>query len=345
VQVSASAASQEIQAAPGAPQRVSCRETQVAPSQQPVGHEVALQTQWPALHFCPAAQAGAAPQTQAPVAEQPSARVASHPTQTAPPLPQVASEGGLQVAPEQHPVGQLVALQPLQRPPVQVWPAGQVWQAPPPPPQEATVTPARQAPCAQQPVGHDVPSQTQVLAMQRWPSAQAPALPQRQPPADEQLSERASQATQVEPALPQVVVERVEQVVPLQQPLGHDVASHWHRPPAQRWPPTQAGPVPQLHAPVALQLSALLGSQAAQATPLVPQVASAVGLQTFPAQQPFAQEVASQTHAPPTQRWPPWQGGPPPHRQAPVDVQVSALSGAQATQAAAPIPHAETERG
>jgi hypothetical protein len=77
----------------------------------------------------------------------------------------------------------------------------------------------------------------------------------------------------------------------------------------------------------------------------MPQVASAVALQTFPAQQPPGHELASQTHAPPTQRWPPWQGVPPPQRQAPVDEQVSALSAAHATQEAAPIPHAETERG
>jgi hypothetical protein len=253
VQVSASAASQEIHATPGAPQRVSCRETQVAPSQQPVGHDVALQTQRPPLHLCPAAHAGAAPQTQAPVAAQPSARVASQPMQTAPPLPQVASEGGLQVAPEQQPVGQLVALQPLQCPPVQVWPAGHDWQAPPPPPHDDAVTPARQAPSAQQPVAHDVLSQTQVLATQRWPGEQASPLPQRQLPDDEQLSERASHATQVEPALPQVVVERVWQVAPVQQPLGHDVASHRQRPPAQRWPPTQAAPVPQTQLPAAGQ--------------------------------------------------------------------------------------------
>ena len=304
VQVSASAGSQEIHAAPGAPQRVSCRETQVAPSQQPVGQEVALQTHLPALHLWPAPQAGAVPQTQAPVAEQPSAWVASQPTQTVPPLPHAASERGLQVAPEQQPFGQLVELQPLQCPPVQVWPAGHAWQAPPPPPHDAAVTSTRQAPCAQQPVGHEVPSQTQVLAMQRWPGEQAVPLPQRQPPDDEQLSDRASQATQVEPALPQVMVERIEQVTPLQQPAGHEVASQMHAPPTQRWPPAQAAPAPQPQAPVAPQLSALVASHAAQATPFVPQVASVVGLQAFPAQQPTGQEVASQTHAPPTQRWP-----------------------------------------
>jgi hypothetical protein len=120
VQVSATAGSQVTQATPAAPHRASERDTQVAPSQQPLGHEVALHTHLPATHLCPAPQAAAAPHTQVPAAEQPSARVASQPTQTAPPLPQVASTCGLQVAPEQQPFGQLVALQPLQCPAVQV---------------------------------------------------------------------------------------------------------------------------------------------------------------------------------------------------------------------------------
>jgi hypothetical protein len=114
VQVSVSAGSQVRHAAPGAPQRASERDTQVVPSQHPVGHEVALQTHFPVTQRWPAPHAGAVPHVQVPVAAQPSARVASQPTHTAPPLPQVASAGGLQVAPEQQPPGQLVALQPLQ---------------------------------------------------------------------------------------------------------------------------------------------------------------------------------------------------------------------------------------
>jgi hypothetical protein len=81
------------------------------------------------------------PHEQLPDAEQPSALVASQPTQARPPLPQVVSAGGLHVAPEQQPSGQLVALQPLQAPPVQVWPFGQGWQAPPPVPHSAGLSP------------------------------------------------------------------------------------------------------------------------------------------------------------------------------------------------------------
>jgi hypothetical protein len=115
------------------------------------------------------------------------------------------------------------------------------------------VSPAAQVPCAQQPVGHEVPSQTQVLATQRWPGAHAAPLPQWQLPRPEQLSDRASQTTQVEPVLPHAESDRVEQVVPLQQPLGHDVASQVQSPPTQRWPPLHALPEPQAHAPAALQ--------------------------------------------------------------------------------------------
>jgi hypothetical protein len=127
VQLSATPGSQVMHAAPAAPHLDSDRETQVAPSQQPLGHEAGLQTHLPPTHLCAAPHSAAPPQVQAPVAEQASARVVSQPTQTAPPLPQVVSDGALQVAPEQQPPGQLVALQPLQCPAVQVWPGSSRW--------------------------------------------------------------------------------------------------------------------------------------------------------------------------------------------------------------------------
>ena len=113
--------------------------------------------------------------------------------------------------------------------------------------------PATHAPPAQQPVGHEVPSHTQVLATQRWPCAQVAPVPHRQSPAAEQLSERASHATQLAPALPQVVTERFEQVVPVQQPLGHEVASQAQAPLTQRWPVPQAGPAPHEQEPASVQ--------------------------------------------------------------------------------------------
>jgi hypothetical protein len=193
----------------------------------------------------------------------------------APPLPQLASAGALQVAPEQQPEGQLLLLQPLQRPEVQVWPVGQVSQALPPPPHAAGASPGRQVPsAAQQPPAHDVPSQTQALPMQRCPAAHAAPVPHRQSPTDEQLSAPALQATQVAPALPQLASERVTQVAPWQQPLGQERLSQVHSPPTQRWPPTQAGPAPQAQAPPAVQVSALAASHALQAPPAAPQLVS-----------------------------------------------------------------------
>mgnify|MGYP007129742789 CR=1 FL=1 len=83
----------------------------------------------------------------------------------------------MQVAPEQQPSGQVPAVQPLHVPAVQLWPPGHGWQAPPPVPHELAVSPVRQAPFEQQPFGHEVPSQTQVLPMQRCPGAQAASAP------------------------------------------------------------------------------------------------------------------------------------------------------------------------
>jgi hypothetical protein len=177
----------------------------------------------------------------------------SQPVQVAPPTPQVATEGGLQVAPEQHPPGQLALVQPLQRPESQVCPAKHVSQRLPPAPHDPGASPDRQTPSEQHPSGQDVPSQTQVLPMQRWPVAQAAVVPHRQSPIDEQLSARASHTTHVEPPVPQVASDRVVQVDPTQHPLGHDVESQVHSPEAHCCPPAQEGPVPHAQVPSALQ--------------------------------------------------------------------------------------------
>lgn len=289
--------------------------------------------------------AGVAPHEQAPVDEQLSARVASHPTQTEPPLPQLVSAGALQVAPAQQPFGQLVALQPLQCPAVQVWPAGQVVQALPPPPHELALSPLRHAPAAQQPLGHDVLSQTQVLATQRCPGVQLAPLPHRQTPLAEQLSERASQTTQLAPAVPQVATERVEQITPLQHPPGHDVPSQTQRPLSQRWPPAHAADEPHAQVPSAAQRFALPESQALQAPPLAPQLPTDGTVHTLPEQQPVGHDMASHVHAPPAHRWPLPHAGPLPHAHAPASEQLSAFVASQAVHRLAPIPHALTDRG
>lgn len=207
------------------------------------------------------------------------------------------------------------------------------------------MSPSRHIPAAQQPSGHEVPSHTQVLPMHRWPSAHAGPVPQRHPPMAEQLSERASHTAHVDPASPQVASERVAHTAPWQQPLGHDVASQMHRPPTQRWPPAQAGPVPHWQAPVVLQRLALLMSQAAHAAPAVPQAVKDGVVHTPPAQHPDGHDVASHMHVPFMHRCPEPHGGALPQRHSPSMEQVSARSGSQAVQAAAPTPHAETDRG
>jgi hypothetical protein len=90
------------------------------------------------------------------------------------------------------------------------------------------------------------------------------------------------------------------QVLPAQQPLGHDVASHTQAPLTQRWPALQAGPVPQVQAPFVHE-SAFVEPQATQAAPLVPQLVNDGVMQLFPAQHPLGHDVASHTQAPLTQ--------------------------------------------
>jgi hypothetical protein len=82
-----------------------------------------------------------------------------------------------------------------------------------------------------------------------------------------------------------------------------------------------------------------------QLAPPVPHALCDGRAHRLPVQQPLAQEVASQTHLPPEQRWPLTHAGPVPHAQAAVAEQLSALVGLQATHAPPPVPHAPSERG
>jgi len=171
---------------------------------------------------------GPVPHAHAPTAEHRSARLTSHPAQTALPTPQVLTEGGLQVLPEQQPFWQVETLQPLQRPSTHDSPAGHTSQVPPPPPHESAVSPGRQRPPEQHPSGHEVPSHMQVPPMHRWPFRQGISLPQRQVPVAEQLSACMLHATHVDPSSPHVVSERVLHVLRSQQPLGQDLSVHTH---------------------------------------------------------------------------------------------------------------------
>jgi hypothetical protein len=56
---------------------------------------------------------------------------------------------------------------------------------------------------------------------------------------------RPAQSWQAAPPAPHALLAvPVRQVVPEQQPLGHDVRSHTHAPLTQRWPMPQGAPVP-----------------------------------------------------------------------------------------------------
>ena len=92
--------------------------------------------QRPETQRWPPAQAGPEPQAQAPAPVQASALVASQAAQSAPAVPQVATDGRLQTPPMQQPFGHEVESQ-MQAPFMQCWPA---WQGAPPPQRQAPVT-------------------------------------------------------------------------------------------------------------------------------------------------------------------------------------------------------------
>ena len=174
---------QATQAAPPEPQVAFVGALQLVPAQQPVAQDVASQIQLPPMQRWPAPQAAAVPQRQVPVASQVSAFAGSQVLQAAPAMPQVAGALGVQVGPLQQPVGQELAVQPLQTPPVQVW-VPQPWQLAPPAPQDADPVPGLQTLLSQQPeqeVGvhehalalHSSPvPQLGVQAPQLWPAVQ-----------------------------------------------------------------------------------------------------------------------------------------------------------------------------
>jgi len=124
-------------------------------------------------------------------------------------------------------------------------------------------------------------------------------FPQRQAPALQLSAWMALQAKQVAPPVPHVADAGVLHVVPVQQPLAHDVASHTHSPPTQCCPPSHAALPPQVHCPAAEHASARAASHWTQAAPPVPHEANEDPLQVVPLQQPSAQAQVEQT--PPVQ--------------------------------------------
>jgi hypothetical protein len=230
-QLSALVGSQETQAAPPVPQLGNASALHTPPEQQPLAQDVELQTQVPAEHTWPAPHAGPAPHLQAP-AVQLSAVPGAHGMHAPPPVPHAPSEGVLHVSPEQQPLAH-VEVHPLQAPLLHVSTPAQAWQPDPPLPQALALVPVSQAAPLQQPVGHDVPSQTQVPPRHRWPALQAAPVPQAHAPVPSHWSDATgSQRMQVFPAGAHAVAESGLHVAPAQHPLGHEVASQVHTDPA-----------------------------------------------------------------------------------------------------------------
>jgi hypothetical protein len=272
----------------------------VLPLQHPPAHEVPSQTHWPelVLHSCPAPHAAQA----APAVPQAALDSAPYGTQTplAPPL--------------QQPLGHVVASHAQAPCVLSHSPFAQTAQSAPPAPHcEADCdAKATQALPAQQPLGHEAASQTQrpVDVSHSWPA-----------PQDAQLA----------PAVPQDALDsdaHGTQVLPRQQPLGHDVASQTHCPlPLQSWPdahvrqaapaapheallslasgshvaplqhPVQDAP-PHVQAPL---VQACPDPQGLHAAPPVPHWlpdCDGYGTHVSPLQHPVGHELASQTHRP-----------------------------------------------
>jgi hypothetical protein len=336
-------ASQTVQATPPVPQLDSERIWQEPPEQQPEGHEVASHAQTPLTQCCPVAQGGPLPHWQVPLGQR-SARMAPQGEQAWPAGAQALALQATQVGPEQQPAAQLDESHPLHTPAAQV-PGVQLWQVPPPVPQAESSPPGRQVEPEQQPL-QDNESHTQTLPEHLWPGPQGAALPQRQAPPAEQVSAFCgSQETQVSPPTPQLDSERVWQVLFTQQPAAHEVAPHTQAPAEQRWPFSQAGSPPQAQVPAAEQPSATAGSQETHAAPSVPQLVADAARQLFPEQHPEGHEVASQTQAPPEQRWPGPHAAAPPQAHDPVEEQPSAMSGSHEMQLAPVAPQASSVGG
>jgi hypothetical protein len=214
-QLSASLELQETQAIPSVPQLANTDVVHVAPLQHPPGHEVELQMHLPCEQTCPGPQGPDDPQLHAPAAEQLSALAATHAEQATPATPQVANAEVSQVAPEQQPLGQLAAVQPVQAPPAsQFWFDGQVAHAEPPPPHIASLVPGSHVLPEQHPWGQEVPLHTHAPRTHICPVVHAAPEPQVQAPLAEQPSATAPHATHASPAVPHARLEAGSHTLP-----------------------------------------------------------------------------------------------------------------------------------
>ncbi len=298
-----------------------------------------MKQRWPAAHWAPV------PQTHAPDV-QPLERTGSHATHADAFAPHACRDGvRVQLMPVQHPAHDVASH--TQLPATQCWPsahAGPVphWQAPSTE-HESAVTPSheshdapavpqaarlrlRHCPIAsQQPSGQDAAVHWQVPPTHCWPAEHCAPAPQLHAPAAEQPSARkGSHATHACAFCPHVASERVLHVLPVQHPFVQVAAQPLH--------------VPLAHVSAPGQLM--------HCEPAAPQAAAVVAVTHAPVavQQPV-HEVESQTHAPPTQRWPAAHGLPAPHMHAPCAEHASDVIASHRMHWPPPTPHCTSERG
>ena len=148
----------------------------------------------------------------------------------------------MQVLPAQHPLAQLM-LQAVQLPPAHASPALQVEQAEPPAPHAVGAVPVWETFAWQHPA-QLAELQMQAPATHASPAPQGAFVPHLQLPPPQLSLVSASHVPHAPPLVPQLALLGVLQVLPAQQPVGHEVASHTHAPPTQRWPTPHAAPLP-----------------------------------------------------------------------------------------------------
>src|SRR5256885_748431 len=240
----------------------------------------------PATQACPSAQAGPAPHLHVPPVQL-LAVTALQAVHAAPPVPHAARDGVVHTVPAQQPAGPHVPPQ-ARGPPTQGCPAPHAGPAPhvhAPAVQPSAVEPhAVHAPPAvpqaaaegvvhvlpaQQPVGHDVPSQTHAPPRQCCPALQGGPVPHLQLPPVQLSAVTALQAVHAAPPVPHAARDGVVHTVPAQQPAGHDVASQTQVPPTQCCPVAHAVPAPRVPPPAAQPPAA--APLAVHAPPAVPQ--------------------------------------------------------------------------
>ena len=177
------------------------------------------------------------PQLHAPAAEQLSVAEATHAAHAAPATPHVANCDAVHVAPAQHPLGQLLGVQPVHTPPsAQFCADGHAEHAEPPPPQAPLPLPGSHVPFEQHPLGQEVPLQTHAPFRHTCPFTQAGPEPHVQTPALEHRSASVPQVTHATPAVPHAAADATSHTLPRQQPVGHEPLVQVHVPPTHAWP-------------------------------------------------------------------------------------------------------------